>query len=654
MAFQRLKLDLEHQIRALAKRVMGTCCSGPAKADEASDLPIRGISEVATNEVRIENLSAADFLKAIDHRPTENAEGNNLGWLNFIMLRLWPSMDKALKDFLNQVVFPKVKAVVPGLEFDEISLGTNPPLLGPIEASWYEGGTARGLCLDVRFEWNCNTQIGIRMGPIPAGLKELKVSGQVKVILRPIMERLPVVGGVQITMTAPPDIDYDVTGVMNVLDMGPLKRTIKEKVQEILSEILVLPNRIFVHWLQGQEGTFAFVDKLDFTSFKCPPPLFLLKLGVTEASELEGKDWALIGKATSDPYAIIQVSQTEKRTPTISSNCNPKWGEDGWCDYLVYEPDQLLTVNVWDHDLTSMADHLGYLQCSLDEILTTPSGWWPLAQRVKEEPDEKDKTKKVETKPKETKPPKPTREKTPGVPQICVQSRRYRLLPQWPQPLQGSGEQWAKGAPAIGVLGVLIRCLEGLKTDVSAGAIISFKIGGKDYKTKPSEILPPTTVFGLLGDEVVDFHAQRLVEHMANEKRKGKHGPITDEDLQDIGAIADLSLPTVQSIIYTRPSFLARWEEVIYIPIVQTDNIEIKTSLSVPSKPELNAEQVVPIKLAGRDKSIHEFEELVDLTNNTKEGNAKKVNYKLDMKILLYSIEELGPRAEVRKTSGSS
>lgn len=60
----------------------------------------------------------------------------------------------------------------------------------------------------------------------------------------------------------------------------------------------------------------------------------ILRMHVIEAKNLMKKDYSMLGKGKSDPYAVIKVGAQEFKTKVIPSTVDPKW--DFWCEVRIY------------------------------------------------------------------------------------------------------------------------------------------------------------------------------------------------------------------------------------------------------------------------------------------------------------------------------
>lgn len=286
---------------------------------------------------------------------------------------------------------------------------------------------------------------------------------------------------------------------------------------------------------------------------KCPPPVHLLKVGVVEARGLEGKDWSLFGKATSDPYAVIRIGERSHKTPVIDRTLTPQWGTGGWADFLMYSRDQLVTLDVVDSDLMPGGDdHLGNLwNRRVLDIVQNPDKWWPLTERLSS-PDEEAKT-------------------AGEVRLVC----QVFDISADPTSITTPIQDLTGGAKAIALFAMQFRCLRGLSATKAVGAKLSVELEGATVETLPSEFLPPTKTYCTLDKVVeVDICAQRMVEYMHQEKKT----------LEEIAAISGLSKNIISKIVSQKPSFTARWDQIVRVPLNDPMSAQVKVKLNITSE----------------------------------------------------------------------
>ncbi|OQS00541.1 hypothetical protein ACHHYP_03394 [Achlya hypogyna] len=94
----------------------------------------------------------------------------------------------------------------------------------------------------------------------------------------------------------------------------------------------------------------------------------LLKVELHGATDLAAADFALLRKATSDPYVIFAIDGQRHKSPVVSKDLNPTW-ENAVYEFHLTQGDmftKILDVQVYDHDMND------------DDLIGTAS--LPLAQ----------------------------------------------------------------------------------------------------------------------------------------------------------------------------------------------------------------------------------------------------------------------------------
>lgn len=139
---------------------------------------------------------------------------------------------------------------------------------------------------------------------------------EVRVVLKPLLSKLPLIGGIQIYFLNPPDISFTLDGLSSIPGLSSF---IRSKIEEKITKKIVFPNKI----------TKRFSKSVEPSELKALEPTGVLRVHVFEAKDLMAKD--ITGK--SDPYVILYVGAQERKTSVINQNLNPKW--DYWCEVCV-------------------------------------------------------------------------------------------------------------------------------------------------------------------------------------------------------------------------------------------------------------------------------------------------------------------------------
>ncbi|XP_018345897.1 PREDICTED: extended synaptotagmin-2 isoform X1 [Trachymyrmex septentrionalis] len=264
-------------------------------------------------------------------------------WLNRILYKVWPSMNQFVRQLCKQSIEPSIvekltEYKIKGFQFDRLVLGRIPPKIYGIKV--YDKNTSRNeiiLDADIMYAGDCD--ITFFVGNIKGGIKDFQIHGLVRVVMKPMLPMMPLIGGVQIFYLNVPTINFNLVGVADVLDLPGFNEILRKTIIEQISAIVVLPNKIII----------PLSEEIPMESLKIPEPEGVLRIHVVEAKHLMKKDIGMLGKGKSDPYAVINVGAQEFRTKIIDNTVNPKW--DYWCEAIISSCNmQEAVVSLWDWD----------------------------------------------------------------------------------------------------------------------------------------------------------------------------------------------------------------------------------------------------------------------------------------------------------------
>ncbi|XP_046414183.1 extended synaptotagmin-2 isoform X1 [Neodiprion fabricii] len=264
-------------------------------------------------------------------------------WLNKILYKLWPSMNQFVRQLCKQDIEPAVVArlaqyKLKGFSFERLVLGRIPPRIGGIKV--YDKNTDRNeiiLDADILYAGDCD--ISFFCSNVKGGIKDFQIRGMIRVVMKPLLSIMPLVGGLQIFFLNMPSVDFNLVGVADVLDMPGLSEVLRKAIVEQIGAIMVLPNKLPI----------TLSPDVPPELLKTPEPEGVLRIHVIEAKDLMKKDFSVLGKGKSDPYAVINVGAQEFKTKTIDNTVNPIW--DFWCEAVITCCSvQVITSSLWDWD----------------------------------------------------------------------------------------------------------------------------------------------------------------------------------------------------------------------------------------------------------------------------------------------------------------
>ncbi|XP_066139999.1 extended synaptotagmin-2 isoform X1 [Euwallacea fornicatus] len=300
-------------------------------------------------------------------------------WLNRIMKQLWPSVNLFVKQIVRDSIQPKLKESLEkfklsGFKFERIILGTVPFRIGGVKV--YDKNIDRNeivMDLDIFYAGDCD--VTFYLSGIKGGIKDFQLHGMLRVVMKPLITSPPLVGGLQVFFLNNPDIDFDLVGVADVLDIPGLSDILRRIVLETVANLMVLPNKFPI----------KLSEEVEAIDLKTPEPEGVLRVHVVEAKHLMKKDIGMLGKGKSDPYAVITVGAQNFKTKVIDNTVDPKW--DYWCEATVSSIEaQYIDCSCfdWDPKVPGQAkdDFLGRATVEISNIVSkgTENTWVVLEQ----------------------------------------------------------------------------------------------------------------------------------------------------------------------------------------------------------------------------------------------------------------------------------
>ncbi|XP_065483903.1 extended synaptotagmin-2 isoform X3 [Caloenas nicobarica] len=303
------------------------------------------------------SVSSADLPAWVHFPDTERAE-----WLNKTVKQMWPFICQFIEKLFRETIEPAIRGAnnhLSTFSFTKIDIGHQPLRINGVKV-YTENVDKRQIILDLQisFVGNCEIDLEIKRYFCRAGVKSIQIHGTMRVILEPLIGDMPLIGALSLFFLRKPLLEINWTGLTNLLDVPGLNGLSDTIILDIISNYLVLPNRI----------TVPLVSEVQIAQLRFPIPKGVLRIHFIEAQDLEGKDTYLKGivKGKSDPYGIIRVGNQIFQSKVIKENLNPKWNEV--YEALVYEhPGQELEIELFDED-PDKDDFLGSLMIDLIEV----------------------------------------------------------------------------------------------------------------------------------------------------------------------------------------------------------------------------------------------------------------------------------------------
>jgi len=306
-------------------------------------------------------------------------------WINVILRKLWPKFEDIGNQVAKLLVEPKVNEIlkrlsIKGLNLDTLSafkikqlvLGSIPARLQGIRV--YERNTARDeLVMDMEVMYAGDARVKFALQGLDCEINQVTFRGTIRMVLKPLMSAMPVVGGLEFYFLSLPTLDFNLGGMAAAGDLPGFSNIIRSVLDCILRRGFIWPNR-FRMFLPMKE-----VETAKASSFPMAAPQGVFCVGVAEGQDLVKKDKHLIG-GKSDPYIVLKIGESKIsfKDQYVDSDVNPVWNYEA--HFPVEQHHGLsLQLEVFDFDAGSDDDFLG--QTSLEISTVVENG--PLKEWVK-------------------------------------------------------------------------------------------------------------------------------------------------------------------------------------------------------------------------------------------------------------------------------
>ncbi|XP_030765310.1 extended synaptotagmin-3-like [Sitophilus oryzae] len=262
-------------------------------------------------------------------------------WLNEIIAQLWPSLNCYIIKYCRGKIQTNIRKKFESFRFEELDFGNQPPKIDGVKV--YSNAVSKdSVIIDFEVYYDGDCDISFSMSGTQIGrIKDFQMGVEIRVVLKPILYKVPIIGGMQIFFLNIPDIHFELEGITGIPGFSYL---VRQKIEEIINKKLVFPNKISKRFSKS-------VEAAELKSIEAEG---VLRVHVFEARDLEKKD--MTGK--SDPYAILNVGAQEQKTKVINRELNPQW--DHYCEFIILDPvAQQLHFKLFDQDEFSEDDFLG-------------------------------------------------------------------------------------------------------------------------------------------------------------------------------------------------------------------------------------------------------------------------------------------------------
>lgn len=187
------------------------------------------------------------------------------------------------------------------------------------------------------------------------GIEDATLKGTIRMALRPLLTRVPIIGALQISFIELPEFDFkpDIVGgplgaALNAI-LPAFKGWLLNTVRESILMPYVLPDHYFY--------------QIDPSAHDIQTPVGMLHLRVIEAKQVPKMD--IIG--ATDGFVELYMRNSERHKTAVKQGKNPKWDEKFVLP--VHAPDhQKLQFILYDEDVIMPNDTIGRSQIDLSSL----------------------------------------------------------------------------------------------------------------------------------------------------------------------------------------------------------------------------------------------------------------------------------------------
>lgn len=285
-------------------------------------------------------------------------------WLNKMIQQMWPYIGDFVKNLLKTSVEAAVNANLPDklkpFHFEKIDLGDIPPRIGGVKV-YIDKVKRDEILLDVEITYASDADMTVSVRGLNAGVKDILLHGTVRVVMKPLISQIPLVGGLTVFFLNQPKIDFDLTAAANFLDLPLLSTSLRTIISDQIANFLVLPNKLSI----------PLVENISLVELQFPLPAGIIRLTIVEATELIKADFGVLSKGKSDPYCKIYAGGQCLTTPVIHNSITPVWNET-FEIIIDHKQGQDISIDVLDED-PGDDDELGSTEIDLDQVASAGS-----------------------------------------------------------------------------------------------------------------------------------------------------------------------------------------------------------------------------------------------------------------------------------------
>lgn len=331
----------------------------------SSKNPISEINRIVSDALPEAPIYAAHQLMHILNGNTDESAV----WFSHFIREVWPYVANIAQFVLLEYVQPAMGAFFPKLlypRFTKIDLGTDSVVVNSIHVHQRKyAADDMAAVIEADISYHGCPDIQMTFAEMACGVNQVDLSGRVEILVRPLLDRIPLIGAFQIAFINRPELEYKLTGLGAYCTRSDfIRRGIQNVVDDVLAKAAVLPNRV----------AYKGVPDIDYFCFSAHP-VGILRVAALKGSGFPSTDRNLLKQAVGicelpDVYLALTHGSVVVHTERINDSDSPVWDNQLFDFVLTSESaSQQLRIDAWDYDLGSNDDFLGSASVLISDLI---------------------------------------------------------------------------------------------------------------------------------------------------------------------------------------------------------------------------------------------------------------------------------------------
>jgi Ca2+-dependent lipid-binding protein len=233
-------------------------------------------------------------------------------WMNQMLKQLWPKINRFVERTVrNFQPLLQQQKILQSFRFIKIDLGNVVPHVTGIKV-YDKNILVDEIIMDINLCYFGDCEMSFTLNGIGGGLKDLETEGAMRIILKPLVDRLPFVSSIQIYFLKHPTINYELTMGLSSLDMFVTGDLIRSLIKEQISLLMVYPNKIQID-----------IDKnIPYAPHEMPDIQCVVRVKIDTVRDINESELFAVVELGGDSHKTLGVNVDEEHMATFNYACD--------------------------------------------------------------------------------------------------------------------------------------------------------------------------------------------------------------------------------------------------------------------------------------------------------------------------------------------